>query len=62
MIRNLGLSLGQIVVIKKKCLSCSNKVETDSSFHLIFCSIKCWIKWKELSKQINEDYGYVNDN
>lgn len=58
MIRNLGLSLGQIVVVQSRCLLCGKKVETDSSFNLVFCSVECWIRFKELSNKINELYGY----
>jgi hypothetical protein len=54
-------SLGQIVVIQSKCVFCGRKVETDTAFDLVFCSVDCWSKFKELSQQINKDFGYAND-
>jgi predicted nucleic acid-binding Zn ribbon protein len=50
-------NLGSIVVIKNKCLFCGKPVETDTAFDLVYCSISCWEKFKELSADIDERYG-----
>ena len=51
-------SLGQIAVIQSTCVFCGRKVETDTAFDLVFCSVDCWSKFKELSKEIDSLYGY----
>jgi len=49
--------LGQIVVVKSKCLFCGKDVESDKVFDLVFCSVSCWEKFKELSADIDERYS-----
>lgn len=48
--------LGQIAVLQSKCLFCGNKVETDTAFDLVFCSVECWSKFKEFSAEIDRSY------
>jgi hypothetical protein len=37
---------------------CGKKTAIDSSIQLYLCSVDCWIKFKELSKEIDSLYGY----
>lgn len=49
-------SFNQIVVIKNKCVFCGRTIESDTAFDLVFCSVDCWMKFKELSAEIDRCY------
>jgi hypothetical protein len=54
----LMANLGELAVIIKPCIMCGKRTPIDSSIQLYLCSIECWLKFKELSIEIDRSYGY----
>ncbi len=51
-------NLGSLAVIIKPCIMCGKRTPIDNEIQLYFCSVGCYLKFKELSKQINTEYGF----
>ena len=57
----LMAKLGSLAVIYKKCLYPTCDKKTDAKFDGLFlCSVEHWILFKELSTEINSQYGWDN--
>jgi hypothetical protein len=52
-------NLGSLAVIINKCVMCDKRTPANYD-GLFFCSIECWIKYKELSKEIDASYGWTD--
>jgi len=46
-------NLGEIAVIVRKCPICQKNIETEFK---TFCSVACYLKFREESKELNKKY------